>query len=221
MSSMELGLVLDLGCSSWLEKFDFRTVHTAYWRVVDTPDRELINTRSCDELAQIRRIFLVIRSPKLWICVLGNRFVVGVDLCVSHGSLEETWKCDSWGTCTVSNDKRIAGSDPQGYLKYLIDKCYINIEDIKEYESQDHGEPIKDALLNFEFGIMVSSLRSAFCMYSVNTKVSWTCDGCPERCQRSLSKAHLPSLNVDPLLACYIASKLQVPLSVDNPFQPA
>ncbi|GJT40094.1 hypothetical protein Tco_0939959 [Tanacetum coccineum] len=59
MSSMELGLVLDLGCSSWLEKFDFRTVHTAYWRVVDTPDQELINTRSCDELAQIRRIFLV------------------------------------------------------------------------------------------------------------------------------------------------------------------
>ncbi|GKB31681.1 zinc finger, CCHC-type containing protein [Tanacetum coccineum] len=34
-------------------------VHTAYWKVVDTPDRELINTRSCDELAQIRRIFLV------------------------------------------------------------------------------------------------------------------------------------------------------------------
>ncbi|GJV96243.1 hypothetical protein Tco_1547820 [Tanacetum coccineum] len=27
--------------------------------VVDTPDKELINTRSCDELAQIRRIFLV------------------------------------------------------------------------------------------------------------------------------------------------------------------
>ncbi|GJV84944.1 retrotransposon protein, putative, ty1-copia subclass [Tanacetum coccineum] len=38
--------------------------------------------------------------------------------------------------------------DPQGYLKYLIDKCYTNIE---EYESRDHGEPIKDALLNFEF----------------------------------------------------------------------
>ncbi|GJS66515.1 hypothetical protein Tco_0681079 [Tanacetum coccineum] len=38
---------------------------------------------------------------------------------------------------------------------------------------------------------------------------------------RSLSKAHLPSLNVDPFLACYIASKLQVPLSMDNPFQPA
>ncbi|GJS25005.1 hypothetical protein Tco_0453637 [Tanacetum coccineum] len=37
----------------------------------------------------------------------------------------------------------------------------------------------------------------------------------------SLSKAHLPSLNVDLFLACYIASKLQVPLSVDNPFQPA
>ncbi|GKD88407.1 hypothetical protein Tco_1363914, partial [Tanacetum coccineum] len=38
---------------------------------------------------------------------------------------------------------------------------------------------------------------------------------------RSLSKAHLPSLTVDPLLACYLASKLQVPLSVDNPFQAA
>ncbi|GJY47701.1 hypothetical protein Tco_0436764 [Tanacetum coccineum] len=37
----------------------------------------------------------------------------------------------------------------------------------------------------------------------------------------SLSKAHLPSLTVDPLLACYLASKLQVPLSVDNPFQPS
>ncbi|GJY76225.1 hypothetical protein Tco_0481341 [Tanacetum coccineum] len=58
MSSMELGLVLDLGWSSWLEKFDFRTVHTVYWRVVDTPDWELINTRSCDEMALIRRIFL-------------------------------------------------------------------------------------------------------------------------------------------------------------------
>ncbi|GJU82632.1 retrovirus-related pol polyprotein from transposon TNT 1-94 [Tanacetum coccineum] len=32
-------------------------VHTAYWRVVDTPDRDLINTRSCDELALIRHIF--------------------------------------------------------------------------------------------------------------------------------------------------------------------
>ncbi|GKC86559.1 reverse transcriptase domain-containing protein [Tanacetum coccineum] len=37
----------------------------------------------------------------------------------------------------------------------------------------------------------------------------------------SILKAHLPSLTIDPLLACYIASKLQVPLSVDNPFQPA
>ncbi|GJW79047.1 hypothetical protein Tco_0140729 [Tanacetum coccineum] len=59
MSSMELGLVLDLGCFSWLKKFVFRTVHMAYWVVVDTPDQELINTRSCDELAQIRRIFLI------------------------------------------------------------------------------------------------------------------------------------------------------------------
>ncbi|GJW37158.1 hypothetical protein Tco_0060078 [Tanacetum coccineum] len=51
---------------------------------------------------------------------------------------------------------------PQGYLKYLIDKCYINIEDIKEYESQDHGEPVKDALLNFEFGIMSRNRLSVF-----------------------------------------------------------
>ncbi|GJW95081.1 hypothetical protein Tco_0174753 [Tanacetum coccineum] len=27
MSSMELGMVLDLGCSLWLEKFDFRYIH--------------------------------------------------------------------------------------------------------------------------------------------------------------------------------------------------
>ncbi|GKC78104.1 hypothetical protein Tco_1128878 [Tanacetum coccineum] len=38
---------------------------------------------------------------------------------------------------------------------------------------------------------------------------------------KSLSKAHLLSLTVDPLLAYYTTSKLQVLLSVDNPFQPA
>ncbi|GJS32384.1 hypothetical protein Tco_0530766 [Tanacetum coccineum] len=38
---------------------------------------------------------------------------------------------------------------------------------------------------------------------------------------QSLSKAHLPSPTIDPLLACYLALKLKVPFSVDNPFQPA
>ncbi|GJW55738.1 hypothetical protein Tco_0099823 [Tanacetum coccineum] len=40
-------------------KTEFKVMHMAYREVVDTPDQELINTRSCDELARIRRIFLL------------------------------------------------------------------------------------------------------------------------------------------------------------------
>ena len=40
--------------------------------------------------------------------------------------------------------------DLQGYLRHLIYISYINA---KEYESQDHDEPVnhKDVMLNFEF----------------------------------------------------------------------